>query len=141
MSSPEGEPLSPPEFFIDRSLGRSDVPTALREAGFVVETLWTRYGPGAEQFVEDIQWIRDAGERKEVVLSKDQGFKYVSIEREMIERFSVRVFRLANAQLKSHLQVAWYMENMQRILKHCQKPGPYIDVVHADRITRQWPLD
>jgi PIN like domain len=34
---------------------------------------------------------------------------------------------------------ARYRTNLHRIVQRCRKPGPYVDVVHRDRIERRWP--
>lgn len=53
----------PPEFFIDRSLGRHAVPAALREAGVTVHTMADVYGERVGQGLDDEEWLRDAGRR------------------------------------------------------------------------------
>lgn len=54
---------SPPEFFIDRSLGRHIVPDALRAAGATVHTMADVYGERIGQGLSDEEWLREAGER------------------------------------------------------------------------------
>src|SRR2546422_93749 len=61
----------PPEFFVDRSLGRHLLPDALRAAGFVVHTMVSVFGSDAEQKVDDVEWLQLAGDRNWLVLSKD----------------------------------------------------------------------
>ena len=53
-------PASPPEFFVDRSLGRHIVADALRALGFVVHAMADVYPDGADQGIADTQWIADA---------------------------------------------------------------------------------
>jgi PIN like domain len=62
---------SPPEFFIDRSLGRHVVPDALREAGAVAHVMADVYGERIGQGLSDEEWLHDTGERGWVVLMKD----------------------------------------------------------------------
>jgi hypothetical protein len=45
---------TPPEFFVDRSLGRHMVPEALRELGFVVHTMADVYPNGEDEDVPGI---------------------------------------------------------------------------------------
>ena len=52
---------SPPELFIDRSLGRHIVPDALRAAGATVHTMADVYGERFGQGLSDEEWLRDAG--------------------------------------------------------------------------------
>jgi hypothetical protein len=64
-------PQPPPEFFLDRSLGRIVVAAALRKAGQVVHTMGEVYR-GREQEVKDVDWIRDADAADWVALTKDE---------------------------------------------------------------------
>jgi hypothetical protein len=50
---------SKPQFFIDRSLGRIEVPRLLREAGLQVITLAEHYGMPRDQDVADTERIED----------------------------------------------------------------------------------
>jgi len=52
-------PQPPPEFFIDRSLGRIVVTEAIRGTGHVVHTMAEVYR-GRDEQVKDVEWIRDA---------------------------------------------------------------------------------
>ncbi|MGH2842282.1 MAG: hypothetical protein ACRDKL_01665, partial [Solirubrobacteraceae bacterium] len=49
---------SPPEFFIDRSLGRHVVPDALRAAGAAVHVMADVYGERIGQGLADTEWLR-----------------------------------------------------------------------------------
>lgn len=69
MPHPDGLP----DLFIDRSLGRIQVPRLLREFGLRVTTLVERYGVPADELVSDEDWLADAGRLGEVVLMKDEG--------------------------------------------------------------------
>jgi hypothetical protein len=62
---------SPPEFFIDRSLGRHIVPDALRAAGATVHTMADVYGERMGQGLSDEEWLRNAGRQGWAVLMKD----------------------------------------------------------------------
>ena len=59
--SPRRPQPPPPEFFVDRSLGRYTVPEAIREAGFVVHTLASVYGEQRGQDIADVEWLERAG--------------------------------------------------------------------------------
>jgi hypothetical protein len=52
-----------PFVFVDRSLGRIEVPHLLREAGIRLVTLAEHYGIPEDQTVEDTTWIIDAANR------------------------------------------------------------------------------
>ena len=51
----------PFEFFIDRSLGRHQVPQALRAVGLTVHTMAEVYGEQAGQRLKDEDWLEDVG--------------------------------------------------------------------------------
>ena len=66
-----GQPAElPPEFFLDRSLGRHVVADALRAEGLVVQTLAERY-PETEEFVDDEIWIREVTADGLVIQDRD----------------------------------------------------------------------
>jgi len=58
--------------FLDRSLGRRQVPDLLRAAGLRVKTLSEAYGIPADEDVTDVGWLEWAGTRGWVVLMKDE---------------------------------------------------------------------
>lgn len=62
----------PPEFFIDRSLGKS-IAEGLRACGLVVShTMADAYGERPAQLLPDEIWLRDAGAHGWVVLTKER---------------------------------------------------------------------
>ncbi len=69
-----------PRFFIDRSLGRVAVPTALRDDGWDVVTLAEHYGMPRDEEVADTEWIADAASRDWPVLMKDKRIRHRSVE-------------------------------------------------------------
>jgi hypothetical protein len=34
---------------------------------------------------------------------------------------------------------SYYVTNIHRIVRRSRKPGPFVDVVHPDRVERRWP--
>ncbi len=69
MSHPAGLP----DLFLDRSLGRIQVPRLLRAAGLRLVTLAEYYGVPADQEVKDVVWLQLAGQSGWVVLMKGPG--------------------------------------------------------------------
>jgi hypothetical protein len=63
-----GHPARLPERFVDRSLGRVQVPRILRAAGLRLMTLAERYGRPADESVTDVEWLEEAGRRDWVVM-------------------------------------------------------------------------
>lgn len=66
----------PPEFFIDRSLGRYQLAKALRERGVAAHTMAEVYGEKAGQGLDDETWLADAGRNHWIVLMKDDRIRY-----------------------------------------------------------------
>ena len=131
---------SPPEFFIDRSLGRHAVPDALREAGAVVHVMADVYGERIGQGLADEEWLHDAGERGWVVLMKDSKIRYRPAELRVIIDHGLRAFCLTNANLRGAEMAARLVANLPRILRVAQEPGPYIYGVYVTSVRRLWPL-
>lgn len=86
-------------FFLDRGLGSRVVPTGLRERGWSVTTMDERYGRAASQAVPDIDWIREASERGECILTKDAAIARNPTEAEVIYNCDARVFTITDARI------------------------------------------
>jgi hypothetical protein len=133
----EQEPA--PEFFIDRSLGKS-IAAGLRGVGLIVYTMSEVYRERPGQLLEDHVWLRDAGRNNWVVLTKDAAIRRRPAEREALIAAEVRVFCLTNAQLRAEHQTALFVENRHRIIRQARKPGPYIYGVYKTQLRRLWPI-
>jgi PIN like domain len=129
----------PPEFFIDRSLGRRHLADALRGHGYVVHTLSSVYGEQKGQLVEDERWLADAGIHGWVVLMKDDAIRRRPSERDALDASGVRAFCLTNANLRAEQQTARFVENRHRIEQQARKAGPYIYGVYESGLRRLWP--
>lgn len=77
-------------FFVDRTLGRDTVPTALRDAGFKIEVHADHFASDAP----DVQWLELCGKNDWVVLSHDKGIKKNPLERDAIMRAGLAAFFL-----------------------------------------------
>jgi hypothetical protein len=58
-----GHPEGLPDLFLDRSLGRRQVPALLRGAGLRLHTLAEVYGIPADEGVADTEWLELTGQR------------------------------------------------------------------------------
>jgi hypothetical protein len=131
---------SPPEFFIDRSLGRHVVPDALRDAGAVVHVMADVYGERIGQGLADEEWLRDAGEHRWVVLMKDAKIRYRPAELQVVIDHGLRAFCLTNANLRGIQMAQRLVEQLPRITRIAeQAPGPYIYGVYQDAVRPVWP--
>jgi hypothetical protein len=129
---------TPPEFFIDRSLGDIVVPRQLREAGFTLHTMREVYGARGED-VEDVEWLRRCGEEGWVALTKDKRIRYRAAERDAVLAHGVRQFVITSGNLTGPQQAGRFVDNRQRIVAACAVAGPFIYVVHANRIEKLYP--
>ena len=129
----------PPEFFVDRSLGRRMVPEALRSLGLVVHTMADVYPGGEDERVSDARWIRDADSAGWVALTKDERIIRDAESQEVLVRSRLRVFAIANQHLTGPEMAAYLTTNIHRIQLRSRKRGPFVDVVYRDRVERRWP--
>jgi predicted nuclease of predicted toxin-antitoxin system len=128
----------PPEFLVDRSLGRHQVPEALRAAGYVVRTLFDVYGE-AEERLADTEFLRDAGRRGWVVLTRDAAIRRRPHELRVVREEWVKIFELSRGNLKGAEQVARFIDNLDRIVRACEQPGPFIYAVLAGGLELRFP--
>jgi hypothetical protein len=127
----------PPEYLVDRSLGKRVVPEALRAAGRIVHTLAEVFG-AHEEAVTDEEWIARAGGENWVVLTKEKGIRTKQAEREVVRRHRVRLFCVTKGGLTGAEQARRLIDNLARIERVAQEPGPYIYAVHERRVERVW---
>ena len=66
------KPPDPFVLFIDRSLGKQIIATALRSAGFQVEVHDNHFSPDAK----DQEWLTEVGRKGWIVLTKDKKIKH-----------------------------------------------------------------
>ena len=91
--------MAGPHFFVDRSLGRRQVPELLRADGWELVTLAEHYGIPADEGVADVDWLRLAGEQGWPVLMKDEQIRYRPAERAALLKHGVRAFCLTSGNL------------------------------------------
>lgn len=127
-----------PEFFVDRSLGKSIV-EGLRDAGLTVHSMADIYGEKRAQLLVDEVWLRDAGKHDWVVLTKDDAIRRRPAERDALTEAAVRVFCLTNRSLRGAKQTERFVSNRHRILHQARKSGPYIYGVYEKGLKRLWP--
>jgi hypothetical protein len=95
------------------------------------------YPGGADQLIPDDQWIADVSARDWVALTKDASI--IRDHDRALVASTLRVFALDNANITGDEMARRYRVNLHRILQRARKPGPFVDVVHKDRIERRWP--
>jgi aryl-alcohol dehydrogenase-like predicted oxidoreductase len=127
-----------PEFFVDRSLGKSIV-EALRDVGLTVHSMADVYGEKRAQRLADEVWLGDAGKNDWIVLTKDDAIRRRPAERDALTEAEVRAFCLTSAQLRGAEQIDRFVSNRDRILRQARKSGPYIYGVYESGLKRLWP--
>ncbi|MGI8921267.1 MAG: hypothetical protein ACR2HD_06275 [Solirubrobacteraceae bacterium] len=128
----------PPEFFVDRSLGRHQVADALRSSGWVLRTHHEAYGD-RDETVSDVEWLELCGRQQLPVLTKDRRLRYRPAEIDAIRQFGVRAFVLTAGSLRAAEQAARFEHSRDRIEEACAARGPFVYAVHAQRIVRIFP--
>lgn len=132
MSHPDGLP----DLFLDRSLGRKQVPQLLRDAGLRLTTLAEHYGVPADENVSDVEWLELAGRNGWAVLLKDARIRSRTVERETLQRFKVRCFCITRQDLTAAQMAQRYLDHLDAITNACVDPGPFIYAVQERRIER-----
>lgn len=132
MSHPAGLP----DLFLDRSLGRIQVPRLLRAAGLRLVTLAEHYGTPADERVKDVSWLQLAGQRDWAVLMKDRGIRFNVAEREAARRYAVRCFCITRQNLTAQEMADRFLHNLTAMEAACIQPGPFIYAVDERRLRR-----
>jgi hypothetical protein len=124
-------------FFVDRSLGSHIVPDALRNAGWVLETMDERYGAEASRLIQDTLWIEEATGRGDVILCKDLRIARNPLEAAVMNRMSARAFGLARRDIDGSSMIACFLSNEQRIFRMARRAtGPYVVSVSEEGLRR-----
>lgn len=124
-------------FFLDRGLGSRILPSGLRRAGWLVETMAERYGVERSQSVADVEWITEAADRGDVLLANDRAIAKKPLEVEAIRMSSARVFVIASANITGPQMLERLLANESAIERAALREGPYVygvDVATLHRI-------
>lgn len=132
MSHPDGLP----DLFLDRSLGRKQVPALLRAAGLQLITLAEHYGVPADEDVADVEWLELAGRNGWAVLLKDARIRSRTVELQTVQRFGVRCFCITRQDLTAFQMAERYLRHLDAITAAFAASGPFIYAVHDLRIER-----
>ena len=132
MSHPDGLP----DLFLDRSLGRIQVPRLLRDSGLRLVTLAEHYGIPSDEDVSDVDWLELAGTEGWAELMKDARIRGRAVEREAVQAFGVRCFCITRQDLTAAQMVERHLNHLDAIAAARQEPGPFIYAVQERRIER-----
>lgn len=122
-ASPPDRVGRPPEglldLFLDRSLGRRQVPALLRDAGLRLHTLAEVYGVPADEAVADTEWLELAGRRGWPVLMKDERIRYRPSERAAVVAHRVHAFCLTGGNLCAAAMAEQYLAVITGLAHPC----------------------
>jgi hypothetical protein len=136
VPSPDRHPDGLPPLFIDRSLGRITVPRLLRDAGLSVVTLADHYGIPADEQVADVTWLAETAARGWIAIGKDARIRRRPAEKAAIRRHDCRCFYFTRGDLSAPTYADRILGSLGAIIQACAEPGPFIYVVHPNRIER-----
>ncbi|MBT2394808.1 toxin-antitoxin system, toxin component, PIN family protein [Streptomyces sp. ISL-100] len=127
----------PPEFFLDRNLGRR-VAEELGALGWRVHRIGQVF-PADAQDVPDEEWIVHGLEQGWVPLSKDGRIKTRDREIQPVRDRAAVLFYLDNQQLRTVEMVERLHAHRDAIHLAVGRGGPAAYAVRCDRIDRTWP--
>ena len=136
-SKRSAEPPAPPEFCVDRNLGRT-VPARLAELGWKVHLIAEVF-PNDAQEIPDEEWVEYALAHGWVPLCKDGRIKGRRHERAPLEGHKAVLFYLDNQQLRIDEMVQRIHGAQASIYRACLTPGPAAYAIGADGIRTAWP--
>ena len=125
-----------PNLFLDRSLGRRQVPAQLRAQGLRLQTLAEVYGIPADEDITDVEWLEMTGGRGWPVLMKDERFRYRAVEREALIAHSVQAFCLTSGNLRAAAMAEQFLAVVGQIAVACTQPGPFLYAVSGRGLRR-----
>jgi hypothetical protein len=127
-------PEAQPVFFIDRSLGRLDVPGVLRSAGYACEL----HDDHFDQHTEDTAWLNSIAARKWIVLTKDERIRYRPLELQALESAGLRAFIVISGNVRGVETAAILLKAMPRIMKAVSgQRGPFIYYVYKNSTVKR----
>lgn len=127
----------PPEFFVDRSLGRSTT-VRLRQRGWIVHLVNDHFEHDA-QFVEDATWIEHGLQQGWALLTKDQKIRYRAGELLALGAHG-KLFCLGRGDLTVEEQVRTFDDARTRIERAVRRHEARLyHVYEGGRIEKRWP--
>jgi hypothetical protein len=120
-----------PFVFVDRSLGRVQVPRLLRANRIELVTLAEHYGRPEDEAVDDVTWITDASEHGWILFMKDAQIRRRPAEKQAIVDSHARCFCLSDGNLGFQEMARRYVANWAAIAAASVVPGPYLYSVRS----------
>ena len=111
---------APPPLFIDRSLGRLTIATALRAQGAEVHTHDAHFAQDAR----DEEWLADVGRRGWAVITKDTRIRYRQTELAALVAGGVRAFVLTRGDLSGPEMAAILVKALPHLVRFSARYEP-----------------
>ena len=132
--------MKPPEpfiLFIDRSLGRQIIASALRGAGYTVEVHDDHFPPDAADHV----WLSEVSRNGWIVLTKDKRIRYRAPELAAVSVTKARVFTLTAGSIQAQEMANIFILAMPKIQAFVvSKRPPYIVTIsRSGRLSKVYP--
>jgi PIN like domain len=125
-----------PEFFLDRSLGRTTA-ARLREAGCVVHLIADLHPDDASE-VPDEKWIAEGCSHGWVLLTKDKRIRYRAQELEALHAGHLFCLASGNMDIDGMTQAFLHaLPKIERVIR--EEPVGFWHVYHDGQIRRMWP--
>lgn len=135
--SPKRSVASLPEFFVDRSLGRSTT-ARLRQLRWIVHLVNDHFEHDG-QFVQDETWIEYGLQQGWALLTKDQKIRYRANELLSLAEHG-KMFCLSNGNLTIEQQAHMFEEARVHIERAVRRhEARFYQVYEGGRIVKTWP--
>ncbi|MBL8009032.1 MAG: hypothetical protein JNJ64_00375 [Flavobacteriales bacterium] len=125
-------------FFVDRGLGRHQVPNALRAVGETVvchDDLYAQHTP-------DTEWLQAEAAKGSLILTKDPSIGHNPLEKAMVKRTGAMVFALTSANMKGADNAEAVVKARHRMKQFARKhKGPFIAKVDRNGQVRVWKME
>lgn len=126
----------PPEYFLDRSLGKTTA-AGLRAAGCVVHLIADHYPRDASD-VPDEDWIRQGCSNGWVLLTKDKRIRYRAPE--LAALHGGHLFCLVSGNMNVVEMTAAFVDALARIERVArEEPRGFWHVYRGGELRRMWP--
>ena len=124
-------------FFLDRGLGKHQVPNALRSAGETVichDELYT-------QTTSDVDWLQAEAGKGNLILTKDEAIGRNPLEKAMVKGSGAKVFALSSASMTGPDMATAFVNARHRMKQFAKKhKGPFIAKVDRSGKVRKWRM-
>jgi hypothetical protein len=130
-------PDPPPEFFVDRCLGKQ-APALLMGWGWSVNLIADHY-PNDAQNIPDDEWMAEGLERGWSLLTQDDRITRQPVALDLLQQFDGLVFCLDSGQLLSVEKANRFHSHQASIYRLARKPKPGFFHVTVNGLARRWP--